>query len=159
LKTLDYELTVNYSSYVHLVTAFLPFLQEKSKKQQVVLGMTGSVLGIVPMSRCVNYCATKAATHQFTIGLRKQLTKPFPNLKLVEILPPSTESELHDSHNQKDLSYDQNGQPDNVMSLKDFTAEVMQAFDQGKVEIAPGMAAKIVGTVEEARGKVLDSFP
>jgi len=159
LKTLDYELTVNYSSQVHLATAFLPFLQEKSKSQQVTLGFTGSVLGIVPMSRCANYCATKAATHQFLLGLRKQLTKPFPNLKLLEILPPSTESELHDSHNQKDLSYDDKGQPDNVMPLKDFVKEVMEAFDQGETEIAPGAAKKIVNTVESARKEVLDSFP
>lgn len=58
-----------------------------------------------------------------------------------------------------DLSYDEKGQPDSVMPLKDFVKEVMQGFDAGQIQIAPGPSKQIVTPVEDARAQKLDSFP
>jgi short-subunit dehydrogenase involved in D-alanine esterification of teichoic acids len=34
---------------------------------------TTSGLALIPVPRCPNYCATKAALHQFILALRRQL--------------------------------------------------------------------------------------
>lgn len=51
---------------------------------------TSSGLALVPMLRCPNYCATKAALHHFLLALREQLKES--RIKVVEILPPAVQS-------------------------------------------------------------------
>ena len=51
---------------------------------------TTSGLALVPMVRCPNYCATKAALHMFVLALRKQLEGS--NVKVIEIFPPAVQS-------------------------------------------------------------------
>lgn len=89
LAGLELELRTNYLSYVHLVKAFLPFFQSKQRESAFVLVSSG--LGIVPILRCPNYCAAKAALHQFALVLREQL-KGGP-VKVIELFPPIVQSE------------------------------------------------------------------
>lgn len=51
-----------------------------------------SGLGLVPMLRCPNYCATKAALHHLVLVLREQLKES--KIKIVEIFPPAVQSML-----------------------------------------------------------------
>ncbi|KAF3903971.1 hypothetical protein ABW21_db0209744 [Orbilia brochopaga] len=98
LDVINEEVTVNYLSYVHLTTAFLPFLQKKGSSALVYVG---SVVGLVPFARCLNYCATKAALHQFVLSLRNQLKDS--TVQVLEILPPAVQTELHDEVHQPDI--------------------------------------------------------
>ena len=55
------ELNTNYLSYLHLTLAFLPYLQKQSNETSLIYTTSG--LALVPMLRCANYCASKAALH------------------------------------------------------------------------------------------------
>ena len=61
LKTLDTETLTNYTSYMHLTHAFIPYLQKQNKETSLIYTTSG--LGLVPMMRAPNYCASKAALH------------------------------------------------------------------------------------------------
>ena len=83
LDTIGLEMITNYTSYIHLLKVFLPHLIA-SKKQTSVIA-TSSGLAMVPLYRCGNYCATKAALHQLILTLRAQLKDT--NVKVIEIMP------------------------------------------------------------------------
>lgn len=53
---------------------------------------TTSGLAYVPIIRCVNYCATKAALHQFILVIREQLKDTGSKIKVIEIVPPAVQS-------------------------------------------------------------------
>ena len=78
----------NYLSYLALTKAFLPFFL--SKQDEVGLTYVTSSLAIVPLPRCSNYCATKAALHQWIIATRHQLSNT--NIKVYEVFPPAVQS-------------------------------------------------------------------
>ncbi|KAF4627236.1 hypothetical protein G7Y89_g10920 [Cudoniella acicularis] len=132
LDLLGTELTTNYLSYVHLFTAFLPFLQKQS--HPTCLMFTTSGLALIPITRCPNYCATKAAMHHMILALREQLSET--NVKVIEILPPAVQTELHDEKHQPDIKDGRNmGIP-----LDEFTEEAWRGLLEGKTDIPIGMA-------------------
>lgn len=93
LAMLETELNTNYLSYIHFVTAILPFLQAKKDDDTgSALILMSSGLAMVPLPRCPNYCATKAALHQFALSLREQL-RAGP-VKVIEVFPPAVQSKL-----------------------------------------------------------------
>lgn len=59
--TLAEEITTNYTSYLYLTLAFLPYLQKQTNETSLIFTTSG--LALVPMVRCANYCASKAALH------------------------------------------------------------------------------------------------
>ena len=104
LDQINQEVTINYLAYVHLTTAFLPHLQALSKKQPAGLVFTSSGLGLLPLIRASNYSATKAALHHWSMCLREQLKDDEgSDVKVVEILPPAVQTELHDEKHQPDM--------------------------------------------------------
>lgn len=54
---------------------------------------TTSGLALVPIVRCANYCASKAALHHYILCLREQLRGSSVNV--VELFPPAVQSMLH----------------------------------------------------------------
>jgi short-subunit dehydrogenase involved in D-alanine esterification of teichoic acids len=56
--------------------------------------LVSSGLALVPMSRCANYCASKAAVHALAWTLRAQLAGR-GGVRVVEIVPPAVQTELH----------------------------------------------------------------
>ncbi|MCJ1321743.1 hypothetical protein MMC15_007088 [Xylographa vitiligo] len=78
------EVNVNFTSFVNISTAFLPFLH------------TGSNLAIVPAWNMPAYSASKAALNCFTLCLREQLANAGSNVRILEISPPPVQTELHD---------------------------------------------------------------
>jgi len=88
------EVNVNFTSFVNISTAFLPFLQSKKSPASIVY--TGSNLAIVPAWNMPAYSASKAALNCFTLCLREQLTNADSNVKILEISPPPVQTELHD---------------------------------------------------------------
>ena len=109
ISTIQTEFTTNYLSYIALMKGFLPFLQSQKSETALIWYARGpsqgahrykvnlrlsttSGLALVPMVRCPNYCATKAALHMFVLALRKQLEGS--NVKVIEIFPPAVQSKV-----------------------------------------------------------------
>lgn len=114
LDAIQEEIVTNYTSQVALTKAFLPFLLGRGAKGETAgIAYTTSTLGLVPIPRVANYCATKAAMHSFIMGMRDQIKES--GVKVIELLPPAVQTELHG--------------PDGGhigMSLKGFTDEVCE---------------------------------
>ncbi|KPI36499.1 putative oxido DltE [Cyphellophora attinorum] len=108
LQTLDTEMTTNYTSYVHLTAAFMPFLLKSKTPTNLIY--ISATLGLVPgLLRTLNYNASKSALHTFILNLREQLNgskedgKNANVPKIIEIFPPAVQTELHDEKHQPDL--------------------------------------------------------
>lgn len=137
-------MTTNYTAGVHLTAAFLPYLQEKSQSGQgqaetptpTALIYTTSQLGLVPLTRCPNYGASKAAMHHFILALRAQLEDSHSAVKVIEIYPPAVQTELHDEKHQPDLK---NGHLIG-MPLDEFTDEAWTKLSLGDDQIPVGGA-------------------
>ncbi len=61
-------------------------------KKNSALIYTSSGLGLVPLPRCPNYSASKAALHHFLICLRLHLKET--SVRVMEIFPPAVQTEL-----------------------------------------------------------------
>jgi short-subunit dehydrogenase involved in D-alanine esterification of teichoic acids len=96
LKTATDEMTTNYLSPLHTITHFLPHLISLSPRPTCI-ALVSSGLAMVPLPRCPNYCASKAALHSLAWSLRFQMQgKPeTEHVRVVEVLPPAVETELH----------------------------------------------------------------
>ncbi|KAF2221852.1 hypothetical protein BDZ85DRAFT_264492 [Elsinoe ampelina] len=145
LDVLGTEMTTNYTSYIHLTMAFLPYLQKQSRESAFMYTTSG--LAIVPLLRCANYCASKAALHHWILCLREQLKDTSKNIKVFEIFPPAVQTELHDEKHQPDIK---NGRQIGI-PLKDFTEETYKGLSAGQEEIAVEAAKRWHDAVETPR--------
>ncbi|KAJ5239921.1 short-chain dehydrogenase/oxidoreductase [Penicillium chermesinum] len=123
LDILDQELVINYTAPVRIAKAFIPHLQRQEK--QTALAFTTSQLAIIPMLRCPNYGASKAALHHFIITLRTQMQNGPGNVKVLEILPPA-----------------------------EFMDDAWAQINAGDEQIAVGSAKDIVDAVEPKRNEL-----
>ncbi|KAF7874323.1 hypothetical protein EAF04_002995 [Stromatinia cepivora] len=171
LDLISSEFTTNYLSYVHLTKALLPHLQKRAKGgEDAGLIFTTSGLALVPIMRCGNYCASKAAMHQLVLVMREQLrdlseddndtgeekalgkSNKSKGVKVIEIYPPSVQTELHDKKHQPDI---ENGR--NIgMPLDEFTEEAWKGLERGDEDIPVGTTLKGFGyeMVEMGRKKL-----
>jgi short-subunit dehydrogenase involved in D-alanine esterification of teichoic acids len=131
LDRVSVELTTNYTSYIHLVKYFLPFLQKQSSPTSLIFTTSG--LALVPNIHCPNYCATKAAMHHLILAMRAQLEGS--NVKVIEILPPAVQTELHDEKHQPDIK---NGRSIGI-TIEEFTEAAWKGLCEGKTDIPVGM--------------------
>ncbi|KZO94113.1 short-chain dehydrogenase/oxidoreductase [Calocera viscosa TUFC12733] len=146
LGKVDSELKTNYVSVVHMLKYFLPHLM---KQPSAAVAGVSSTLAMVPIPRCPNYCATKAALHHLLMMLRFQLKGT--TVKVIEIFPPGVKTELHLAINQPDLvNGDQIGIP-----LDEFMDVAWTGLMEGEQEIPVGQAIDNYETVERARHKQL----
>ncbi|KAL8793855.1 MAG: hypothetical protein Q9195_003581 [Heterodermia aff. obscurata] len=88
------EINVNFTSFVNISIAFLPFLQAKEEPTSIIY--TGSNLAIIPAFNLPAYSASKAALNCFVLCLRDQLASTGSNVKILEISPPPVQTEIHD---------------------------------------------------------------
>jgi short-subunit dehydrogenase involved in D-alanine esterification of teichoic acids len=130
LDLVQEEFTTNYLAPMHLIKAFLPFLQSQSSPTSLIFTTLG--LALVPILRCANYCASKAALHHLILVLREQLKDS--NVKVIEILPPAVQTELHDAKHQPDIK--DGGKIG--MPLKDFIEDAWHSLDLGMEAIPVG---------------------
>ena len=119
LDALDLEFLTNYTSYMHLTKAFLPYLQ-KQAPQETAMIYTTSGLALVPNIFVPNYCATKAAIHHMLLAMREQLRGANSNVKIIELFPPAVQTELHDYQGEKGKEIG--------MPLKDFVEEAFEGL-------------------------------
>lgn len=145
LDIFDQELTTNYTSAVRITKAFLPHLQ--SQKTTTAIAFTTSQMALVPMMRCPNYGASKAALHHFILALRTQLQDGPGDVKVLEIYPPAVQTELHDAKHQPDLK---DGHLIG-MPLQEFVDEVWDRISEGEDQIPVGSARDIYNAFEVKR--------
>lgn len=120
LDAINAEFTTNYLSYLALTKAFLPFLLAKETESALIYTTSG--LAMVPITRCPNYCASKAALHHFLLCLRVQLLGS--KVKVIELFPPLVQTEIHSPSNQPDMKdVHLMGMP-----LDEFTEEVLAEY-------------------------------
>jgi short-subunit dehydrogenase involved in D-alanine esterification of teichoic acids len=150
MDVISEEFTTNYLSHVALTKAFLPFFQAKNAQSSLVY--TGSALALVPSTKCPNYCASKAALHHFVLCLRRQLQGS--QIKVVEILPPAVQTELHDEKHQPDIK---NGRLIG-MPLDEFTDEAYRGLIGGVDQIPVGISKMIFDAFETKRQEIFNRF-
>ncbi|KAJ5390773.1 uncharacterized protein N7496_001841 [Penicillium cataractarum] len=148
LDIFDQELITNYTSAVRIAKAFIPHLQKQTT--QTALAFTTSQMALVPMMRCPNYGASKAALHHFVLALRTQLQDGPGNVKVLEIYPPAVQTELHDAKHQPDLK---DGHLIG-MPLQEFIDEVWAGLSEGEDQIAVGSAKDIFKQFEVKRQEI-----
>lgn len=145
LGVLETEFRTNYLSYMHLTTAFIPFLQKQEKETALIYTTSG--LALVPLPRCPNYCASKAALHHMILVLREQMRSGPGNIKVIEIFPPAVQTELHDAKHQPDIKDGETlGMP-----LKEFTEETWSKLIKGDEQIPVGFAVQAFDSFENKR--------
>lgn len=106
----------------------------------------------MPLLRCPNYCATKAALHHFIPCPRRQLQNS--KIKVIEIFPPAIQTELHDEQHQPDIK---SGHLIS-MPLDEFTEEAYRGLMQGKDQIPVGMSQRAFDAFEVKRQEIFNGF-
>ncbi|KAK5117024.1 hypothetical protein LTR62_006745 [Meristemomyces frigidus] len=138
LEDADLEVLTNYTSYIHLTKAFLPYLMKQAPKTTGLV-FTTSGLALIPILDCPNYCATKAALHHQILAMRQQLKDANSNVNVIELFPPAVQTELHDDKHRPEL----NGAGKHIgMPLKDFTDEAWEGLSSDDNEQIPVQMAK-----------------
>ncbi|PYH91422.1 short-chain dehydrogenase/oxidoreductase [Aspergillus ellipticus CBS 707.79] len=121
------EIKINFSSFVALTHAFLPYLQKKSDPTSFIY--TGSNLAIVPGAWVPAYSASKAALNVFVLCLRDQLRHS--TVKIIELSPPPVQTELHDYMGEEaGRSFG--------MPVAEFTEQAYEGLAAGKDQIIIG---------------------
>jgi short-subunit dehydrogenase involved in D-alanine esterification of teichoic acids len=150
IEMINEEFVTNYLSYLALTKAFLPFLQAKDTESSLIY--TTSALALVPIARCPNYCASKAALHHFILCLRRQLQGS--KIKVIEIFPPAVQTELQDEKHQPDIK----GGRLIGMPLAEFTDAAYEGLVEGRDQIPVGMAKSIFDAFETKRQEIFNRF-
>jgi len=123
------EININLQAPVHLSALFVPHLM--AQKEAAIVNIT-SGLAFIPIAMMPVYCATKAAMHSFSLSLRYQLRDT--SIKVFEIIPPTTDTELDRGARQRRGQTDRGIKPEIVaeatieaMVKDDFETVVGQA--------------------------------
>ncbi|CAK7212601.1 hypothetical protein SCUCBS95973_001519 [Sporothrix curviconia] len=151
LPDLTSEITVNYLSPVHAAALFLPHLTSRGPGKPAALVFVTSGLALVPIARCPNYCASKAALHSLAWTLRSQLqdsaaaaaTPPDDVVRVIEIIPPAVQTELHTRQGQAKIG----------LPLDQFIDETWAGLTAAEPidEIMPQILRDMSGHVEDAK--------
>ncbi|QIX01260.1 hypothetical protein AMS68_006777 [Peltaster fructicola] len=141
LDNIDLEIKSNYLSYLHLTKAVLPYLSKAQGETAIIY--TSSGLALVPNLKNPNYCATKAALHHMLLVLRQQLKDINSNVKIIELLPPAVQTELHDAKHQPE--YGDRGRHLG-MPLDEFTEEAYNGLcSENNEQVPVGMVKTHMG--------------
>ncbi|KIK04269.1 hypothetical protein K443DRAFT_93553 [Laccaria amethystina LaAM-08-1] len=145
------EININYTSVVALISLFLPHLLSlgaQGRKCSIIPVTSG--LAIVPAPWVLNYSASKAALHSFSVSLRAQLKNT--NVHVMEVIPPLVESELHDAY----------GTTEKLsrfwMPLEEYTTKTMEGLENGDVYITTGNIQGVFEKFEKGKDELAEQF-
>ena len=128
---------------------FLPFLLKKKSS----IMYTTSGLALVPIARCPNYNATKAALHQFIMSIRRQLQTS--SVKVIELFPPAVQTELHDAKHQPTI---ENGGQIGI-TMDEFMETAWAGIVEGKEEIPVGFVITALEKIDGPRKAMMQHMP
>jgi uncharacterized oxidoreductase len=123
------EIAINLQAPVRLSARFIPHLL---KQKEAAIVNISSGLAFIPIAFMPLYCATKAALHSFSLSLRHQL-RDTP-IRVFEIIPPTTDTELDRGARDRRGQADRGIQPDIVATA------TLEAMKKDEFEIAVGQA-------------------
>ncbi|MCD5974032.1 SDR family oxidoreductase [Pseudomonas quasicaspiana] len=130
LEDVATEIDVDLNGPIRMVQQFLPHLL--TRPQPMIINVT-SGLAFVPFTASPIYSAAKAGLHAYTRALRVQVKKT--SLKVVEVAPPGTDTELFNN-----LVNDDQSKGPKPMPLTKLVDQVMAGITAGKTEIRPGLS-------------------
>ncbi|TFK89629.1 NAD(P)-binding protein [Polyporus arcularius HHB13444] len=144
MSKIDDEVNTNYVSIIKLIVLFLPhFLKLSAEGRPSFIVPITSGLAIQPKADVPNYCATKAGLHSLALSLRAQLADT--KVRVIEILPPLVESELHD-HQGTTPALSKLWMP-----LDEFTKHTMEGLIRGDLQVAVGFSAQLLVKYEKGK--------
>ena len=151
LNEADQEIDINIRGPMHLTLGFLKHL-DKLGNGGVIMNVS-SVLGYNPTS-VVNpvYNGTKAWVHFFSTNIRTQLAQAGSKVKVVEIVPPTVETDLHRERKDPDDNKKSKGNKA-AMTVDEFIADVEEGWKQNKDVIPAGMGKELVKRWYDAYGE------
>jgi len=114
---------------------------------------TTSGLALVPLPRCPNYNATKAALHQFILSIRRQLQDT--SVTVIELFPPAVQTELHDAKHQPSI---QNGRAIGI-TIDEFMETAWEGIVKGKEEIPVGFVVGALEKIDGPRKEMMNHMP
>ena len=132
LESLTQEIDINLKGPIRLAKAFLPHLKKQS--EAAIVNVT-SGLAFVPLPTSPVYCATKAALHSFSLSLRVQLKNT--NVKVFEVAPPATATELLATMSEEDMK------GVSIMQVGPMVEESIKGMAEDRMEIRPGQANQL----------------
>lgn len=149
LEKADNEIDINIRGPVHLSTLLLPHL---SKQKVGVIINVSSVLGFVPYS-VINpiYNGTKSFIHFWSTVQRKQTSLEYPNMRVVEIVPPSVGTDLHRERENPDDNKKHLGATSSL-TIEEFMDDVRKGFENDQNEIGAGTAIEVIADWQEKFG-------
>ena len=132
LDELTREVDTNLKGPIRMSKIFLPHL--KKQANAAIVNVT-SGLAFVPLPISPIYCATKAGLHSFSLSLRVQLKNT--QVKVFEVAPPATATELLGSMNGDDMK------GISIMKVEDMVADSIQGLESDRFEIRPGQSNQL----------------
>jgi uncharacterized oxidoreductase len=117
---------------IRLTAALLPHLRRQPRS--AILNVS-SGLAFLPLAITPSYCATKAATHSYTMSLRWQLRGT--STEVIELIPPYVQTHLMGPGQARDPR---------AMPLADYISETMRIL-----KTQPGVTEVIVERVKPLR--------
>ena len=126
------EFDINVKGTIWMNDVFLPLLK-KNKNAATVTVSSG--LAFVPLPISPIYCATKSALHSYTLSLRAQLKNS--DVKVFELAPPATETELLADFNEEDMK------GISTMTVQAMVADFLKGISKDKYEICPGQSSQM----------------
>lgn len=132
LKELTEEIDINLMGPIRVSQLFLSHL--KGKPAAAIVNVS-SGLAFTPLPSSPVYCATKAGLHSFCLSLRVQLKKT--NVKVFEVAPPATQTELLGDFNHEDMKNI------TIMKVEDMVSASIAGMEQDKFEIRPGQSNQL----------------
>jgi len=115
LAAAEAMIATNLLGPIRLTAALLPML---TGKDGAAIVNVSSTQAFVPLPFSPVYCATKAALHAWTIGLRIQLAQA--GVEVIEFIPPAVQTELTPGQSQSPYA----------MPLGEFVEETMALLRQ-----------------------------
>lgn len=143
------EVTSNVTAPMILTRHVIPHLLAQQRETQIMI--TSSGLGFLPLGKLFPvYCATKAAVHQYLVGVRQALQDT--NVNVLELVPPYIATALVDEHKDKLKNAP-------ALPLDQFTDEIFKVLDGNQAkdlkELAAGTAVPRVDVWRNSVGEML----
>ncbi|KAL4779736.1 hypothetical protein BJX76DRAFT_68979 [Aspergillus varians] len=151
LQKADQEIDINVRGPMHLTLALLEHF--KTRPTAAIINVS-SVLGFIPFS-VINpvYNGTKAWLHAWTVNLRTQIEWAGlgERIKVIEIAPPSVETNLHRERENPDDNKKCNNP--SSLSIEEFMSEVSRQLEGGGEMISAGPSSRFVEKWYSAYGE------
>ena len=129
LQGKENEININLQAPVQLSALFIPHLL--GQREAAIVNIS-SGLAFIPIAIMPLYCATKAAMHSFSLSLRHQLRDT--SIKVFEIIPPTTDTELdRGARNRR-------GQTDRGIEPEIVAKATVESMEKDEFEAAVGQA-------------------